>query len=127
MCFGEYGMHDVIDIPVIQFIIGDCKGNGIICGRKGGHLLNINGLYRDCDVLPMDGDNTYIGSPLKCKYINVSDITSQTDDHIKQYSFLPIGNCFTPMSFDGCPCGIYGGIPVDIVHAMLLGLYQYVV
>ena len=82
--FGEHGRHDVIAIPVIQFIIGDCKGNDTLCGRKGGHSLNMNGLCRDCTISPMDGDNTYIGAPLKCKYINVSDIAGQTDDHIEQ-------------------------------------------
>ena len=46
--------------------------------------------------------NTYIGVPLKCKYIKVSDIAGQTNDHIEQYSFLPIDNCFTSMSFGGC-------------------------
>jgi hypothetical protein len=70
----------------------------------------------------MDGDNTYIGVPLKCKYINVSDIAGQTDDHIEQYSFLPIDNFFTPMSFGGFPRGIYGGTPAEILHAVLLGL-----
>ena len=108
MNFGEHSRHDAIAIPVIQFIIDDCKGNDILCGRKGGHSLNMNGLCRDCTVSPMDGDNTYIGVPLKCKYIKVSDIAGQTDDHIEQYSFLPIDNCFTHMFFGRCPRGIYG-------------------
>ena len=33
--FGKYGTHKVIAIPVIQYIIGDCKGNDTLCGRKG--------------------------------------------------------------------------------------------
>ena len=32
---GSGRMHDTIAIPVIKFIIGDCKGNDILCGRKG--------------------------------------------------------------------------------------------
>ena len=33
--FGNNKTHDVIAIPVVQFIISDCKGNDLICGRKG--------------------------------------------------------------------------------------------
>ena len=35
--FGEMLKHDVVSIPVIQFIIGHRKYNDIICGRKVGH------------------------------------------------------------------------------------------
>ena len=31
---GSGKLHDVIAIPVIQLIIGDCKGNDLLCGRK---------------------------------------------------------------------------------------------
>ena len=68
----------------MQFIIGDYKGNATLCGRKGCHPLHMNGLCHDCNVSPVDGDNTYIGSPLKCKHTPVSDIGGQTDDHIEQ-------------------------------------------
>ena len=58
--FGGTKKYDVIAIPVIQFIIGDCKGNDLLCGRKGGHSLLMNGLCRDCDVKPEFGDETCI-------------------------------------------------------------------
>ena len=74
----------------------------------------------------MDNDNTYIGLHLKYKYINVSDIAGQPDDHIEQYSFLQVDNYFTPMSFGGCPREIYGGTLAETSHAALLGLCQYV-
>ena len=55
---GTHGTHDVIAIPVIQLIIDDCKGNAILCGRKGGYSLSMKGLCRDCNIAPADGDNT---------------------------------------------------------------------
>ena len=67
--FGKYGKHEVIAIPVIQFIIGDCKGNDTLCGRKGGHAINMKGLCRDCNISPQNGDDTCIDRPLLCKYI----------------------------------------------------------
>jgi hypothetical protein len=35
--FGNNKKHEVIAIPVIHFIIGDCKGNDLLCGRMGAH------------------------------------------------------------------------------------------
>ena len=58
---GPSKRYDVILILVIQFIIGDCKGNDLLCDRKGGHALNMNGSYRDYDIKPCDGDNICIG------------------------------------------------------------------
>ena len=78
--FGEKGTHDVVAIPVIQFIIGDCKGNDILCGRKGGHSLNMNGLCRDCNISPLEGDNTCIGVPLVYRYIRTHDIIGKTEE-----------------------------------------------
>ena len=72
--FGIHGKHDVIIFPVIQYVIGDCKGNDTLCRRKGGHSLSIQGLCRDCDISPSDGDNTCINQPLICKYTTKKDI-----------------------------------------------------
>ena len=58
---GVYCKHEVISIPVIQFIIGDCKGNLLLCGKKGSNSLNMNRLCRDCDIHPSDGNNMCIG------------------------------------------------------------------
>ena len=54
--FGSHGEHDVITIPVIQCIVGDCKSNDVLCERKGGHDARMKGLYRDCNVSPEDSD-----------------------------------------------------------------------
>ena len=37
--FEETQIHQVIAIPVIQFIIGGCKGNDMLCGRIDRHTL----------------------------------------------------------------------------------------
>ena len=66
--FGNNKTHDVIAIPVVQFIIGDCKGNDLLCDRKGGHSLNMKGLCRDCNVSPDDDDNTCIDKELICSF-----------------------------------------------------------
>ena len=72
--FGENVKHNVIAIPVIQFIISDCKGNNIPCGRKGEHSLLMNSICRDCDIIPSDGDNTCIGRELIYYFHEKADI-----------------------------------------------------
>ena len=37
--FGNNQKHSVIAILAVQFIIGDCEFNNILCGRKGRHSL----------------------------------------------------------------------------------------
>ena len=42
--FDNNRKHNTVNISIIQFIIGDYKGYGIICGRKGGHSPNMKTL-----------------------------------------------------------------------------------
>ena len=124
--FGEKRIHDVIAIPVIQFIIGDCKGNDLLCGRKGGHSLSMRGLCRDCDIKPADGDNTCISQELICSYHVMDTFVGKTEEELNEYSFLPISNCFHQLSFGGCNRNIYGATPAEVLHAVLLGLCDYI-
>ena len=124
--FGPLLKHNVIAIPVIQFIIGDCKGNDLLCGRKGGHSLLMNGLCRDCNIHPKYADDTCIGKELRCQFITIDDVLGKTNDEIERYSFLPIKNCFHDLSFGGCKRNIYGATPAELLHAVLLGLCEYI-
>ena len=65
-------------IPVISFIIGDCKGNDLLCLRKGGHHPKMKGMCRDCNIAPDSGDDTCIGGPLLCQFLKKSDIENKT-------------------------------------------------
>ena len=66
--FGNDMKHDVIAIPIIQFFIGDRARSNLSCGWYGGHSLQMNGLCRDCDIHPLDGDTTRIGHDLTCSF-----------------------------------------------------------
>ena len=106
--------------------LGDCKGNDTLCGRKGGHSLNMGGLCRDCNIPPADGDDVCIDRPLKCKFIRKQDIIGKDKDELDKMSFIPINNCFHHLSFGGCDRNIYGGTLAEMLHAVLLGLCDYI-
>ena len=124
--FVENLIYRVTAIPVIQFIIGDFKGNDMLCGRMSGYTLQMKGLCRDCDISPNDGDDLCIGTPLKCKVHTKETIVGKTEEELDQFSFFSMNNCFTQMSFGDCERSIYGGTPAEILHAVLLGLCDYI-
>ena len=124
--FGKDRCYDVVAIPVIQYIIGDCKGNDVLCGRKGGHSLSMGGLCRDCDISPQYGDDVCLDTPLRCNFICKDNVVGKSKEELERLSFIPIKNCFHSLSFGGCSRNIYGGTPAEMLHAVLLGLCDYI-
>ena len=113
--FGDTLQYDIIAIPVIQFIIGDCKGNGLLCGRKGDHSLLMNGLCRDCDISPMHADDRCIGKELRCQFITIDDVLGNDENKIERILFVPIKNYFHDLSFGGCNRNIYGATLAELL------------
>ena len=82
--FGSGRKHDIIEIPVIQFIIGDCKGNDLLRGIKCGRSLNMKGLCRDCNVKLLDGDDTCIVEDLQCTFHNLDNVVGKTQEQLNE-------------------------------------------
>ena len=51
---------------------------------------------------------------------------NKTQEELGSKLFLKINNCFSHLSFGGCPRNVYGGTPPEILHAFLLGLCDYI-
>ena len=113
-------------VPVVAFMIGDCKGNDLLCLQKGRHHLKMKGLCRDCNIAPDDdGDNTCIGGPLICQFLKKSDITGKTPAReLAEISFLYGTNCFHSLSFGGGNHNICSATPAELLHAVELGLCE---
>ena len=79
--------------------MGDCKGNDVLCGRKGGHDVGMKDLCRDCNVFPEDGDDVCLNTSLKCAFLITDDMVNKTQEQIDAIFFLKINNCFTEISF----------------------------
>ena len=97
--FGSGRKNDLTVIPVIQFIISNCKSNALFCGRKGGYYINMKGLCRDYNVKPSDSDDICIGEDLHCTFHNLGNVVGKTKEHLDECLFLPINNCFHNISF----------------------------
>ena len=80
----------------------------------------MNSLYRDCDIHPLDGDNTCIGRCLICSFHQKLNNIGKTKDELEDYSFLPITNTCNQLNFGECDRGIYGATPTEILHFVLM-------
>ena len=110
----------------IQFVIGDCKGHNLLCGRYGSN--NTNSLCRDCDVLLING-----GDPSTiCKRITQEQIETlierNDNDSLKRLSFHNLkNNCFNKLCFSGDPYGIYGATLPELLHVLRITLTGHVI
>ena len=86
----------------------------------------MNDLWRDCDIHPLDGDNTCIGRDLICSFYQRTNIIGKTKDEFEEYSPLLITNAFSQLSFGGCDRELYGATPAEILYTVLLSLWEYI-
>lgn len=59
------------------------------------------------------------------KYITEYDIEGKTKDELDSFYFYPLDKNFSNLSFGGDKIGIYCGTPAEILHAVQLGLCEY--
>ena len=112
---------DVVFKVAIQTIIGDCKGNDLLCGRYGSHGINVKRLCRDCDVLTSDGDDCdHI-----CSFLTRDDIENRTKDELRDLSFHCIDNAFSDVYFGARNIGITQVTPPEPLHGFRLGICKY--
>ena len=112
----------VAKIP-IQFVIGDCKGNDILCGRYGSHGEKVKHLVRDCDILTEDADDPYH----LCTPFSQLQVQSWNKRECNDMSFHHIRNAFWDVNFGGNTEGIYGSTPPEPLHVFQMGLCVYLV
>ena len=108
-------------VPV-QFVIGDCKSQDVLCGRYGSH--NCHSICRDCDCTFDDSDDPYIQCmPLKSSDIN-DLIENDNTDALKILSFHHHENAFNSVCFGGDEYGINGVTPPELLHEFRQGVFD---
>ena len=115
--------NNVCGKVAVQFIIGDCKGNDILCGRYGSHSDKVPYLVRDCNVKTEDADDT----EHVCQYWVSSGIERWNKKQCEDHSFHKINNAFTELCYGGNKHGVFGSTPPEILHQFQLGICQYMI
>ncbi len=113
--------HEVTFKVALQVVIGDCKGNDVLCGRYGNHSEKTRGFCRDCKVTFADSDDVQ----LHCEYITKDDFNDKSEKDINAMGFHFINNAFDSVCFGAGNCGIYGSSPSEPLHSFKLGLCKY--
>ena len=120
LCLGGKTNRVVLKFA-IQVVIGDCKGNNVLCGQFGGHSILSKQLCRDCNVAPMDSDNpNHI-----CTFVSINDVRGKTKKELKMRSMHKIQNCFDEMYFGARTSSIFNCTPPEPLHGVLLGTIKY--
>ena len=113
--------YDVIFKIATQVIIGDCKGNDLLCGRYGSHSMKVKHLCRDCNVLTENGDDpNHI-----CKMWTRQDICNKSKEEMNDISFHHINNTFDDIHFGARDLCITQVTPPEPLHGFKLGLCKY--
>ena len=112
---------DVIFKLAVQVVIGDCKGNDLLCGRYGSHGMNVKRLCRDCDVLTIEGDNC----DHFCNFLSKNDIEDKSKEHMNDLSFHCIQNAFSGVYFGARNLSIVEATPPEPLHGYRLGICKY--
>ena len=113
--------HEITFKVAVQIVIGDCKGNDVLCARYGNHSEKTRGFCRDCKVTFTDSDNV----ELQCEYITKEDIKGKHEDELNAIGFHHIDNAFDAICFGAGNSGIYGSTPSEPLHSFKLGLCKY--
>lgn len=113
--------HHVVFKLAVQVIIGDCKGNDLLCGRYGSHSLNVKRLCRDCNVESRHGDDhNHI-----CKFLSRRDIENRSKENMNDLSFHLIENAFSDVCFGARDLCITEVTPPEPLHGFKLGICKY--
>ena len=113
--------YDVIFKIATQVIIGDCKGNDLLCGRYGSHSMKVKHLCRDCNVLTENGDDpNHI-----CTMWTRNDICNKSKEEMNDISFHHINNAFNEIHFGARDLCITQVTPPEPLHGFKLGLCKY--
>ncbi len=101
----------------LMFIIGDCKGHDMLCGRVSAHTTK--GLCRDCDCTLASADDPMV----KCTLYKQSDIEMMNKEERKKISFRYLrSNAFSGLNYGANIWGINRATPPEPLHLILLGI-----
>lgn len=113
--------YPVVFKLALQVVLGDCKGNNILCGQKGGHSLQMKKLCRDCFVSPQDADDpNHV-----CRFVHINDLKHKTAKELEELSMHNIENAMADVYFGARKSSIFDSTPPEPLHGIELGTLKY--
>jgi len=108
------------------FIKVDGEEADKLCGKYLSRTRNVAQLCRYCECPTKKSDDPMADYRLKTKAKISALITQKNGQILQQLSQHLIENCMYELQF-GChnKQGIHGACPVEMLHALLLGLFRY--
>ena len=104
--------------PYILCVLGDTPGQNTLAGKMKGCKAKCHCRY--CDVPKHELSNPWY----KGKLITKDQVLDMQNDSAKlhELSYKKVDNAWNHLDFGGCPYGIHGNVPGEIVHALQLGI-----
>ena len=117
---GEVSSHDRNLFFPLAYVIGDAKGNDLLCGRYGSHH-GTRCVGRDCDALTQVCDDPSV----RCNFLRMSKLKEMDKDDLAKLSFRKLDrNAFTDIWFGAQPYGINGCVPAEPLHQINMGILE---
>ena len=104
----------------LAYVIGDAKGNDLLCGRYGSHY-NTTCVGRDCDARTATCDDPSV----RCNFLCMNKIELMEQGELRAISFRKLRkNAFSGIWFGAQPYGINGCVPAEPLHQINLGILE---
>jgi hypothetical protein len=111
----------------LQFIIGDVEGGDQLCSRWSYRLTTCRRMCRTCNVSTLNCNKTTI----RCKRIEVAKIRAlyerQDKVALQKLCQRPTFNAFYDIDCGKDPYGIFSMVHTEGLHALEIGVMQYMV
>lgn len=117
-------------VPIL-YIIGDTSGHDAIVGKFANRTSKVARLCRYCNCPYDKSDDPFYCQTEFFKLNKRKDIVKLikdgNEDDLQQMAFHCVENAWSDLLFCDNKHGIYGATPVEIMHCLQKGLYEYVV
>ena len=119
-------MHEVSFVLFCPFIKGDTQEHDKHCGRYLSRTMKVAQICRYCHCPTMDADNPVASYPKKLQEDIQQLVANRHHKKLQTLSQQIIDNAWYSVRFGqhNAMC-VHGACPVEMLHALLLGLYKY--
>jgi hypothetical protein len=116
MYLGKFYMVRIL--PYILCALGDTPGQNALTGKM--KSCKAKRLCRYCDIPKAELSNPWYDGKLTTR----DQIMKMQDDpeQLQDFSYKKVDNAWRHLEFGGCPYGIHGSVPGEIVHALQHGI-----